>query len=336
MFLLAPFSWLYAFVMDIRNWMFTHGWLRETSFDIPIICMGNLAVGGTGKTPHTEWLVHHLVADGLRVATLSRGYGRKSKGYVEASATTTAHDIGDEPLQMFLHFQGRAVVAVCEDRCEGIRHLQQHHPDLDIIVLDDAYQHRYVRPTLRVLLTDYARPYYADHVLPWGRLREKRKGAARADVIIVTKCPATLTKHEQRTVSDHLAVMPHQRVFFSTTHYAELPVRPNDEKIAVVAGIAHPQPFIDHLLNEGFRIGDRLLFGDHHNFTDADLARIDAAAERTTHIVTTAKDHARLRNLPLREETKRKLVVQDISVQILNDSDNPLYPYIKNAYAYHH
>lgn len=336
MFFLAPFSWLYASVMDIRNWMFNHGWLREKVFAIPTICIGNLAVGGTGKTPHAEWLVERLVEDGLRVATLSRGYGRRTKGFVEATSSTTAQEIGDEPLQMLLHFGDKVVVSVCENRCAGITELQERHPELDVIVLDDAYQHRYVNPSVRVLLTDYSRPYYDDHVLPWGRLRERPSGAARADIIIVTKCPSTLSDDERLNICKLIAPLPHQKVYFTSTRYAPLLVDTSDGYIAVVAGIANPGPLIDHLAAEGYTISDKLIFGDHHNFSDADLHRIEKAAESSSYVVTTAKDYARLRSLPLSPKAKSKLIVQDISVHVLNDEDNSLYEHIKHLYADHY
>lgn len=336
MFLLAPLSWLYAAVMDVRNWMFNIGWLREREYKVPTICIGNLSAGGTGKTPHTEWLVEHLRNQGLHVATLSRGYGRKTKGFVEAASSSCAQDVGDEPLQMYLRFKESVIVAVCEDRCEGITQLQKRHPELDVIVLDDAFQHRYVRPTMRVLLTDYSRPYYADHVLPWGRLREKRKGASRADVIIVTKCPPALSSSMQQSIIERLHPMQHQQIFFTSTRYAPLPIDPSNGKISVLAGIAHPQPLIEHLTNEGYDIVDKLIFEDHHNFTDADVARIEASASSVTYIVTTAKDHARLRSLPLSIATKHKLIIQEISVQVMNDEEHTFFELIKHAYVDHH
>lgn len=336
MFLLAPLSWLYAAATDVRNWMFDHGWLDEKTFGLPTICIGNLAVGGTGKTPHTEWLVAHLLEDGLRVATLSRGYGRRTRGYAEATAKSSAADVGDEPLQMRLRFKESVVVAVCEDRRKGIATLQERHPDLDVIVLDDAFQHRLVRPDVRLLLTDFARPYYADHVLPWGRLRERKKGASRADAIIVSKCPPGLSSGMQRSIVERLHLQRHQQAFFTTMRYAPLPISAGEGEIAVVAGIAHPRPLIDHLKDEGFAVADELIFGDHHNFTDADLARIEDAAKKTAYLVTTAKDNARLRHETLSAEAKRKLIVQEISVEVLNGKDHQLYEFIKHAYVNHH
>lgn len=333
MHLLAPLSWPYAAVMDIRNWMFDHGWLHERAFTIPTVCIGNLTVGGTGKTPHTEWLVQHLIDNGQCVGILSRGYGRTTRGYIEASPTSTAATIGDEPLQMFLHFQGRAVVAVCEDRCKGIEQLTQRHPSLDVIVMDDAYQHRYVRPTLRILLTDYSRPYYRDQVLPVGRLRERPRGAQRADIIIVTKCPATLSETEQSTILEDLAPQPQQHVFFTTMDYAPLPIP--SQPIAVLAGIARPQPLIDYLRSAGYHIADTLLYPDHHNFSHKNLAEIEHVATQSVHIVTTAKDHARLIGSSLSDAARRKIIVQNILVNVLNNDENHLFNTIK-AYVSRH
>lgn len=332
--LLAPLSWPYALVMDIRNWMFDHGWLHEKRYDIPTVCIGNLAVGGTGKTPHTEWLVERLLAEHRHVGILSRGYGRSTRGYYEATVDSRADDIGDEPLQMYLRFGTQAIVAVCEDRCHGIECLMERHPELDIIVLDDAFQHRYVRPTLRLLLTDYSRLYTTDYVLPAGRLRERRKGAKRADIIVVTKCPSTLSEAERSNIETAIAPLPHQHVFFTAMDHAPLPIS-TEQPIALLAGIARPQPLIEHLLAEGYNVARKLIYPDHHNFSPRDLANIDTAAAQTAHIVTTAKDNARLRSLPLAEDTRRKLITQDIHVSVLFHQDTHLIKTI-NAYVNRH
>lgn len=356
MHILAPLSLLYRAVTDIRNWMFDHGWLEERRYDIPVVCIGNLAVGGTGKTPHCEWLVGHLLEEGRRVAILSRGYGRKTRGFVEATAESRADEVGDEPLQLFWHFatkeqtqtakgkgnRSRVIVAVCEERRRGIERLLERHPDLDVIVLDDAFQHRYVRPSHRLLLTDYSRLYTTDHLMPWGRLRESRKGAARADVIIVTKCPANLSTEERKRIVETLHPEPHQQVFFSTMTYAPIPeleaVDPEVEGapracIALLAGIAYPEPFKAHFegkkesaetikMKEDQQVANvcaTLFFADHHNFTASDVARIEAMAREVDYIITTAKDHARLQSLALNQATRQKILVQHISVSILGD-----------------
>lgn len=321
MHILAPLSLLYRVVTDIRNWMFDHGWLKERRYDIPIICIGNLVVGGTGKTPHCEWLVGYLLKQGKRVAILSRGYGRKTRGFVEATGESHADNIGDEPLQLYLQFEGRAIVAVCEDRCHGIERLLTTHSDIDIIVLDDAFQHRYVHPSCRLLLTDYSRLYITDHLMPWGRLRESRRGAERADAIIVTKCPADLSAEEQQNIAATLKPGECQQVFFTTMEYASLPeLQANPQaRIALLAGIAHPEPFRRHFEDEGYYVCASLFYADHHNFTTTDITRIEATAAKVDYIITTAKDHARLQSLNLSQATSRKILVQHISVSVLND-----------------
>lgn len=349
--LLAPLSLVYRAVTDVRNWMFDHAWLKERSFDVPVICVGNLSVGGTGKTPQTLWIADFLRSKGHHVATLSRGYRRRTRGYLEADATTTAEDIGDEPLQMFTHFvttpsdglsnssdslsnSVKSVVAVCEDRCKGIDELLRRHPEIDVIVMDDAYQHRYVRPKLRILLTDFSRPYYADHLLPAGRLRESRKGAARADVIIVTKCPPDLTSQEQADIICRLSPEEDQRVFFTTISYAPLP-RPISGKVLLVTGIANPQPLLEHIttLCQGTPPCElrHMTYPDHHAFTKRDLDEIDAAARDAALVITTAKDHARLANAQLSAATKAKIVVQDIMPHFLFDEEVELQVIIRDA-----
>lgn len=320
--LLSPLAWIYATIMDIRNRMFDRGWLKERAFEVPIVSIGNLAVGGTGKTPHTEWIVERLIESGKSVAILSRGYGRRTKGYIVATPHATANDIGDEPLQMYQRFEGQVVVAVCEDRCRGIENLMQTHSELQVIVLDDAYQHRYVKPAYSVLLTDYSRTYDNDEVMPAGRLRERKGGARRADAIIVTKCPPALTRHEAEAIKARLAPLPHQQVFFTTVRYQPLsPARlPAGSSIALLAGIANPEPLRQHLVSEGYRVVSTLLFRDHHNFTATDLRKIDELAAGVDAIVTTAKDSARLQHAPLEQTTLHKILVQDISVEVLHGS----------------
>lgn len=335
---LAPLSALYSAVTDVRNWMFDRGWLEEKEYGIPIVCIGNLAVGGTGKTPHTEWIVGHLLEEQKRVAILSRGYGRKTNGYHEATPESRAEEIGDEPLQMYHRFGGKAIVAVCEKRREGVEHLLAQHPDLDVIVLDDAFQHRYVRPRVRILLTEYGAPFYDDNVLPAGRLRERRQGAARADIFIVTKCPEELSEEQKKTVIDKIAPNAHQHVFFTKMTYAALPELeahhaktngPHDIRIALLAGIAHPEPFLKHFEEKSYDIRRTLFYPDHHNFSAKDISNINAAADKVDLIITTAKDYARLRSLPLRASALNKIIVQHISVNVLGD-ETALYKTIKS------
>lgn len=343
---LAPLSAIYALVTDIRNWMFDRGWLQERHYPIPVLCIGNLAVGGTGKTPHCEWLVSRLLEHGKRVAILSRGYGRKTKGFREASPGCRAEEIGDEPLQMYIHFEEKVIVAVSESRRMGIEGLLQMHPDLDVIVLDDAFQHRYVHPSFRILLTEFSTPYYNDWVLPAGRLRERRRGAQRADIIIVTKCPDVISSDLKKAIIGRIAPKDHQHIFFSKMEYAPIPeLTPHldDEHpqlgtvpvvhppVALLAGIAHPEPFLRHFEEEGYDIRHTLFYPDHHNFTPQDMAKINAMADDVEYIITTAKDCARLRSLPLNTSTLKKIKVQHISVHVLDDEETlyqTLKPYV--------
>lgn len=323
---LAPLAYIYKGVTTVRNALFDHDLLlHERAADVATLCIGNLAVGGTGKTPHTEWVVTGLLEHGLKVATLSRGYGRRTKGYVAADEHSTAETIGDEPLQMFRHFAGRIPVSVCEDRCEGVRQLHAAHPDLDVVVLDDAFQHRYLKPTARILLTDYSRPYYADHVLPWGRLRESTKGAVRADIIIVTKCPPELGLEERAAIIERLHPASHQSVFFSAIGYAPCEVAAKGSRIVLLTGIAHPEPLRRWLEGEGCDIVRHLRYPDHHRFSERDLRDITDAAQGVDAVVTTAKDYARLSSAQLDASVMEKIVIQAIRPKILFGEDKRLF-----------
>ena len=203
--ILYPFSILYDGITSLRNWAFDTGILDQKEFDIPIIVVGNLSTGGTGKTPMIEYLIDHLV--GKRIGVLSRGYGRKTNGYIEVSMGDLAYKVGDEPLQIKRKFQDLIVSAVCERRVEGIEHLLKDH-NLDVILLDDAYQHRQVKASHYILLTSYDQLYVNDYLLPSGNLRESRKGARRAKTIVVTKCPSSITKVERHNIKTRLNLLP--------------------------------------------------------------------------------------------------------------------------------
>ena len=329
--LLAPLALIYKGVTIVRNTLFDHDiLLHERTAPVATLCIGNLAVGGTGKTPHTEWVVGMLLEQGLKVATLSRGYGRRTKGYVAADEHSTAETIGDEPLQMYRHFAGRIPVSVCEDRCEGVRRLNEAHPDLDVVVLDDAFQHRYLKPTARILLTDYSRPYYTDHVLPWGRLRESAQGASRADIIIVTKCPRDLSSEERAAIIERLQPEAHQSVFFSAIGYAPCEVAAKGSRIVLLTGIAHPEPLRRWLEGEDCHIVHHLRYPDHHRFSERDLRDIAAASQEADAVVTTAKDYARLSSARLDASVMDKIIVQDIRPEILFGEDEKLIQNLKN------
>lgn len=314
-YLLLPFAALYAAVTDVRNWLFDHGRLAVTHPGMPTVGIGNLTVGGTGKTPHTEFLAAHYLEKGRSVAILSRGYGRRTRGFRYADGNSTADDVGDEPLQMFRRFRGKVCVAVGERRAPAITRLGNERKP-DVVVLDDIFQHRYVKPRITILLTDYARPYYADFVLPAGRLRERRKGARRADIIIVTKCPNDLSQQEARDIVGRLQPDEGQRVFFTTMTYAPLP-GDLPQKALLITGIARPEPLENHLRGMGIALTSHLNFPDHHRFSPADVRRISVAAADVPAIITTAKDFQRLRHAGLPPQVMEKIIVQDITISVL-------------------
>ena len=305
-FLLLPFSWLYAAAMAVRNWLYDAGWKASEAFAVPLLNVGNLRVGGTGKTPHVSWLVEELLRQGHRPAILSRGYGRHTRGPRLAGPHDSAATVGDEPWQYFAQFAGRNVpIAVAEARRLGVRLLLQAHPEITVIVLDDADQHRAVRPALNVLLTELARPFYQDDVLPAGRLRESRYGARRADVVIVTKCPAQLTSAEQaagiqcvRTSSRPAGPVVFSAYDYGTPHAlrAAQGSLPAAGPALLLTGIAQPGPLREYLESQGYQIQHHAVFPDHHTFLPANLAALREHWQPGWPIFTTEKDATRLQD----------------------------------------
>ncbi|MBC6605724.1 tetraacyldisaccharide 4'-kinase [Hymenobacter sp. BT188] len=325
--LLLPFAWLYAGVMAVRNWLYDRGFKSSFAFETPLISVGNLRVGGTGKTPHVAWLVAELQAQGAKPAILSRGYGRSTKGFRLADAAATAATIGDEPLQHYQDFGGQIPVAVAEDRRAGITQLLAACPDLTTIVLDDAYQHRRVRPALSILLTEQQRPFYSDYVLPAGRMRESRAGARRADAVIVTKCSEALTPAQREEITRNIRhyARPNVPVLFSTYAYGEPVALGSQEKppgtdIVLLTGIAQPEPLREYLAAAGYRIRHHASFGDHHAFTAADVAAVAAQLQPGHCVFTTQKDAVRLLEPGLRTAVAQlPLFYIPITVQFLAD-----------------
>lgn len=318
---LFPFALLYDGVTRCRNALFDCGWLEEHTFAIPTICVGNLAVGGTGKTPHVEMIVGWLLDTGIKTAVLSRGYGRKTHGFRLLTAGDSAESVGDEPLQIFRRFKQQGnVSAVCEDRVKGIKRLTEICPQPEAIVLDDAYQHRYVKPGLNILLTEYGRPFDRDFLLPMGRLREAARGARRADVIIVTKCPPTLPECERQQFITRLKCRDNQAVFFSTVEYSAFP--PTTDA-GLVTGIAHPAPLLQHLQAAGVAV-EHLAFSDHHRFTAADREAIIQLADRHPFLFTTEKDSTRLELLQLPPQVQSKINAIPIATRVLFDEATTL------------
>jgi tetraacyldisaccharide 4'-kinase len=300
--LLFPFAILYGFITSIRNFLFDKGILKSVSFEIPVIAVGNLSVGGTGKTPQIEYLIR-LLSEKYKVATLSRGYKRKSEGFVLANEISNAEILGDEPFQFYQKFPN-IQVAVDANRTNGITQLLLQKQKPEIILLDDAYQHRKVKAGFYILLTSYGDLYSDDFMLPTGNLRESRRGADRANIVIVTKCPKDLSVEKQEEIRKKLNVNRSQQVFFTFIDYDDS-VYGKEEKIAVseiknepkllLAGIAKPTPFFDYLKNEK---DECLTFPDHHHFSDSDLQTIQNKAQEKK-IITTEKDYVRLKESKL-------------------------------------
>ena len=296
--LLFPFAILYGLITSIRNFLFDKGILKSYSFDLPVIAVGNLSVGGTGKTPQIEYLIR-LLSDKYKIATLSRGYKRQSKGFILAEASSTATILGDEPFQFYKKFPS-IQVAVDVDRKNGIEQLLSQSNKPEVILLDDAFQHRKVKAGFYILLTSYGDLYSDDFMLPTGNLRESRSGAERANVIIVTKCPFNLSPDEKHDIKKKLKVSENQELYFTFIAYEEF-IYAENRKINVneiqsaakilVAGIAKPEPFFAYLQDSNDVC---LSFPDHHSFTDKDILEIKNLAQNNI-IITTEKDYVRLK-----------------------------------------
>lgn len=302
-FILFPFSLVYQFITSFRNFLFNKGWLKSTSFSIPVIAVGNLNVGGTGKTPQIEYLVR-LLKDTYNLAILSRGYKRKTSGFQLLNNKHTTEDVGDEPMQFFKKFQGVSV-AVDTNRTHGINQLQRLCQSLNVILLDDAFQHRKVKAGLYILLTKYKDLYVDDFVLPTGNLREWRSGAKRAQVIIITKCPIDLSSTEKDKILKKINPKANQQVFFSGIDYDdELKGASTlmldslvNKKVVLVTGIANPNPLTTFLKEKNI-VFTHIKFPDHHHFTNQDILKIKRELVKSksedTVLLTTEKDYVRL------------------------------------------
>lgn len=312
--MLLPLSKIYGFAVGVRNLMFKWHILKQREFPVPVVVVGNISAGGTGKTPHTEYVID-LLRYKYHIGMLSRGYKRKTKGFVLATSRSTPLDIGDEPYQIYQKFGRDISVAVCEDRCTGIEELLRLDPRINLIVLDDAFQHRYVKPTVSIVLTEFNNPVFFDKLLPLGRLREPAKAIYRADMVVVTKCPPQLKAIEYRIFKNNLKLFPYQKLFFSRFNYASLrPLFPDirkdaphmswlgpDDTVLVLSGIANPKPLVRYL--KGFKASIKVkVFPDHHNFNRKDLdaitKRFNELEGKQKIIVTTEKDAVRLINNP--------------------------------------
>ncbi len=332
---LLPLSWIYGFFVRLRNTLFDVGALKSRSFTVPTIAVGNITVGGTGKTPHVEYLIR-LLQDKFRVAVLSRGYKRKSSGFILADDTSTVASIGDEPYQMKQKYPA-VTVAVDKNRCHGIDRLTDDSivKDIDVVLLDDAFQHRYIKPGINILLVDYHRLVIYDKLLPAGRLREPPSGKNRADIVIVTKCPKDLKPMEFRVITKAMNLYPYQQLFFTRLDYdtlkpiycgddRELTSLKKDEHILLLTGIASPkqmmidlQPYTNHI--------HPLTFGDHHVFTSADVERINSTFANLPSpkiIITTEKDATRIVGINgLSEEVRHSIFALPVKIRFMLEQE---------------
>jgi len=313
--LLAPLSWIYAIGVGLRHLLYDEHLLRSYTVDIPTICVGNIAMGGTGKTPMVEYLIRELM-DTYHVAVLSRGYGRQSKGFQLANDEDTALTLGDEPMQIHRHFP-TIPVAVCANRVQGIQRIQQLRPEVNCIILDDAFQYRRLRCGFNLILTAYDHLYPSDHIFPYGMLRDLPHRIQHADAVIVTKCPETITPIEMRIVSNQITLHASQQLAFSSLSYQD-PAIPSTP--LVLSAIAHPETVLAHIREQWPQAG-LIAFPDHHPFTPADIKNIRAKATQYECIITTEKDMERLRLTPLIEEWNDKLYVLPIQVQPMRQMD---------------
>lgn len=299
--LLAPFSALYGVVLLLRHILYDEHILPSHTPSTTTICVGNLAVGGTGKTPHVEYLVQ-LLSPHFRVAVLSRGYGRRTKGFMLADEHSSATTIGDEPMQIHTHFP-TIPMAVCSNRIIGCKLLKKHFPDLDVIILDDAFQHRRIRCNLNILLTTYDNPFYQDHLLPWGKLRDLKLRGTKAEIIIITKCPPTLQPIDKRVTKNHLPLAAFQEVYFSCEHQEPLPT---EGTTLVITGIANPKHMFEYIRQQQPK-AKCIQYPDHHRFTKRNILLITEQAKQYDYVLTTEKDFMRLQDTHLPDELKNKM-----------------------------
>ncbi len=328
--LLWPLSLIYDSITRIRNTAFDQGLLPSRSFPIPVITIGNLSTGGTGKTPMVEFLLDKLKI--YERAVVSRGYGRKTTGLLIATPEHTARDIGDEPLQLYRKFPDIRMV-LSEKRVQGLEALQTDPPE--VVILDDAFQHRYVKPGFQVLLTTFQNPFYYDLILPAGNLRESSKGKSRAHTIVVSKCPPHLNPELAEVIRRKIKPDESQNVFFTTLQYGaalnpqEIALPPASE-VLLVSGIAHPKPFLEHS-RKAFKVKQHLNFADHHDFSQTDIRKIKKRLTENPAwcVLTTEKDRVRL--LPLLPEAlQMKVFSVGIEVKFLFNGEQSFMDGIHN------
>lgn len=317
--LFIPLSWAYTLGVAIRHLLYNQHMLPSYKVPVATICVGNLAVGGTGKTPMTEYIVRLLLDHGYHPAVLSRGYKRRTRGFRLADATSTLETIGDEAMQMHRKFPD-VPIAVCENRVRGVRQLKRQIDSIDVVVLDDALQHRAIRCGLTILLTPYDHLYIDDHMLPWGTLRDLPSRALKADAVVVTKCPDTMLPIDMRVVDNRLHLPTYQQLHFAGISYAPME---QDGTPLVLCGIAQPQYLMDYVLQQ-YPNAQLMAFRDHHRYTPKDLEAILKKAQQFDFVLTTEKDMQRLRTTPLVDQLQaqgKRLIALPIRQRFLSPKE---------------
>ena len=347
--LLYPVSFIYGLITGFRNFLYDAGIIPSVEFSFPIICVGNITVGGTGKTPHTEY-VTGLLRENFKVATLSRGYKRETRDFRIASSAARVIDIGDEPMQIFRNFPD-VLVTVDRNRVHGVKRILQEYPETDVIILDDGFQHRRITPGFSILLSDYDRLIFRDHMLPYGNLRESKGNMRRADLILITKCPENISPIQRRLIVKEINKSPYQNLYFTTFRYKPpVPVFEDCHDgtqtdfsecagcvIVLITGIANPQPLKDYLQNSYSEI-IHLTFPDHHSFNEKDLLGFSSAYNNLQsakrYLFTTEKDAVRLREFTnIAQSIRSAFFYIPIGIHFLNEDkdefDNLIINYVR-------
>jgi len=333
-FFLAPLSWIYKAAVTLRHRLFDWGVLKSVKFDVPIVCIGNITVGGTGKTPMAEMIIDYMSRT-HRVALLSRGYGRRTKGYLEVTGRSHYRDVGDEPKQIKLKFPD-TVVVVCEKRVEGIRRIIKEHPEVNLIVMDDGFQHRYVEPKVNVVMIDATRPVQHDEMLPLGTLRDLPEMLHRAHYFVVAKCPDDMKPIDRRLMRKVLVSVAYQKVYFTRFEsfrpeplYDDAPDDiPYGCDAIAMSGVGNPGPFVADAAKR-YNIVETLSFGDHHVYMKSDMLRLKAllAEHPGAVVLTTEKDAVKLTNRDkVPEEVRRKLYYIPINISFTEGSETDFLP----------
>ena len=330
-------SYIYRMVIAIRHWLFDINVLKSQKFNIPIICVGNITVGGTGKTPTAEMIIDTMKPT-YKVALLSRGYGRRTEGYREVTLDSSYRDVGDEPLQIKLKFPD-VLVVVCEKRVEAIRRIEAEHPEINLIVMDDGFQHRHVDPRINVVVLDYTRPVFEDDFLPVGNLRDNLNSLYRAHYFIVTKCPEDMQPLDQRMWRKDLQLVAYQKIYFTrVVPTAAVPLfqTPNHlregDEVIVMSGIGNPKPFVKGV-RKHYNVVANLVYPDHHVYTVEDIEKIVSHIKQHPNamLLTTEKDAVKLRrSRRVPDLMRERLFYQPVKVEFLEGSDENFFETLKS------